>query len=163
VQPEVRAQRVGVPAAQPADGPDARVEPGQPVERSAPQHVEEHGLGEVVGRVAEQRAVGQRAGAGGAGAGLEVGTRRHRHPLGPEGGAEALRGGRHHVGLPIGAGPEPVVDVHRGDLETGLAGQGEQREGIGSARHRAGHRGPGRREVAPPEQLGQLAHHRGVR
>ena len=67
--------------------PDA----GQARAARAPQQVQHHGLGQVVAGVPGEHVGGQRAVPGGPGPGLQVRPRQHRHPLGPEAGAVALR------------------------------------------------------------------------
>jgi hypothetical protein len=50
-----------------------------------------------------------------------------------------------------------VVHMHRGDVAPRGGRQGEQRQRIGAARHRACHGRTRGRERATPEQVGVLA------
>ena len=114
-QAEVRAQRPGLAsgAGRGADGgrgPHA----GQPVEPGAPQEVEQHGLGLVVGRVAGQDVGRQDGVARGPGPGLEVRPRRRPRPA-RRGTPAPKRPAASATtwASSADAGAQPVVDVDR--------------------------------------------------
>ena len=146
-QAEVLAQRPGLAPAQAeqrvAVGPHA----GQPVEPGAPQEVEQHRLGLVVGRVAGEH-VGRRArrsgppgrGPRGSGPGAtSTRSARKRH-----------RSGRRRPARPRPrprAGPQPVVDVDGRHPAAGGDGQHEEGERVGAAGDGAGDRRAGGRET----------------
>ena len=114
-----------------------RTHPGQPVDTGAPEQVEQHGLGLVVGGVPGGRPRTEDGPAGHPGPGLEVGTLGNGHPDRPEGGAETAGGGGHDPGLPRRARAQGVVDVDGGDVAPGGAGQHQQGQGVGPARYPA--------------------------
>ena len=90
---------------------------GEPVEAGPPQQVEQHGLGLVVGGVAEQRRRGRgprggRRGPGPRGWARARPRRRSARNVAPKRSAAAAD----DVGLGRRAGPQAVVDVHGGDV-----------------------------------------------
>ena len=160
LEPDGRAELPGLPPAQPAQRAAAGRHAREPVEAGAAEQVEQHRLGLVVGRVPGEHVGRQGAVAGRPGPGLDVGPGRHRDALGPERGAVLGRGAPHDLGLGRRPGPQPVVDVDRGDPAAGPHRQHEQRQRVGPAGHGAGHLRAGRGEVAPGEQLGHQGIHR---
>ena len=91
-----------------ASGSAGRVAAGEPVEPGAPQQVEQHGLGLVVGGVAGEHVGRQRGVAGPPGARLEVGPGLDRRPrTARNAGAEPRRRRRDDVGLGREPGRRP--------------------------------------------------------
>ena len=113
-----RAPRSRPGAGRAAGGARSRRMPARPSRPGAPEEVEQHRLGLVVGGVAGEHVGGQRPRSGPARArASRFGPGSHRRPARPGTPAPSGRGrGRHHVGLGRRAGPEAVVDVDGGDL-----------------------------------------------
>src|SRR5207237_9032888 len=92
-EPHLRAQAARLGPAQADDRVASGAHACQPVEARAPQEVQEHGLGLVVGRMSREDVGGEHGESSLAGALLEVGTRLHGRPFGPEGGPQPGGGG----------------------------------------------------------------------
>ena len=105
-----------------------RAHAGEPVQAGAPEEVEEHGLGLVVGGVAGEGVGRQDGVASGAGPCLQVRTRFDDDPLGAEAGAEAVGRRRHDVRLGGRAGTQAVVDVDGRHVAARVRGHDEQGE-----------------------------------
>ena len=131
---------------------------GQTVEAGAPQEVQEHRLGLVVGRVAGEDIGWENGEASLPGTRLQIGAVFDGRPFGPEGGAELFCGGRHHAGLGRCFGSKAVIDVHRRGPAPGRARQCEQGEGVSAPRHGARHIRPRRGERAPRQETVGRAH-----
>ena len=142
------------------------VHAGEAVEPGAPQQVEQHRLGLVVGGVPGQHRPGGRR-SGRPGAGLEVGAGLHRART-PRNAPPAVGRDPHHLGLAGGPRAQPMVDMHGRGPATGLDGQNQQRQRVGPTRHGARRTSPpfepagsrtwpaGRRSARDPEALPPL-------
>ncbi len=98
-QPDLGAQRASLGAAEAHDRVPSWAHAAESVDAGAPQKVEQHRLGLVVGRVPRQHARRQDGEARFPGPRLEVGTWRDNGALGSEAGAESCGGGGHHARL----------------------------------------------------------------
>ena len=111
---------------------------GEAVEPGAAQQGEQHRLGLVVGGVAGACVGRQHARSGRPGPGPRGRARRRPSTRSARNAApNRPPRPRDDVGLGGRPGPQPVVDVHRGDVAAGRDGQHQQRERVGAARHRA--------------------------
>ena len=151
-----------------------RLGPAQPQERvaasgrmaatpsrpGAAQQGEQHRLGLVVGGVAVQGIGAEHRRAARPGRGPR-GRRRappRPAPARKRGTRTAPRRRATTSASVAAAGPQPVVDVDRRDVEAGVAGQHEQRERVGPARDGARHRAGRREGAAAPRSAWRGVH-----
>ena len=150
LEPERRRTARGSPLAAggaAAAAPDRK--PGEPVEARAAEEVEEHRLGLVVGGVAGEHAGREHGVAGRTGAGLEV-RRLARRRRAPPRKAAPTRAAAARTTSASAADPgrRPWSTCTAVTSQPRRHRQHQERERVRPARHRAGHRGAGRRERA---------------
>ena len=100
-------------------------ESGEAIDTRSPKKVQNDRFGAVVGGVAGEHVGGQSGVTRLAGPGFEVRSRCDLHAHRTERGTEVTAGIGHRASLGGRSGPQPVVDVHRLDVESEAAGQHE--------------------------------------
>ena len=144
-QTKFRAQGDGVAAPKPekgsltatGTGPGHR---GDAVETGAPEQMQNHGLGEVIGGVARGHVNRKNGVASVAGPFLEVRANPDLDGVGNEANAEPLRQGLHRVRLHGGSCPQTVIDVMEHDRRmSGADSEHGKGDRIGSTRDGARH------------------------
>ena len=131
----------------------------EPVNTRAPQHVEQHGLNEIVHRVTGQHRNRHRPSTRGARPGFEVPARFDGDVVTDEGHAELRAELSYEGGVLRALWSRVVVNVVHGDGERLGHCQQQQTEGIGSARDREVDRRTGRWKVTVVEQQTRVEVH----
>ena len=152
VESELGAEALGLGPAQPQERVAVGAHPGQAVEAGAPQQVEQHGLGLVVGGVAGEHVGRQHGVARGPGPGLEVRARLDGGAAATSNAAPNRAAAADDLGLVGRARAAGRGRRGRRSPRARPTRQHEERQRVGAAGDRAGDRGAGRGKRAARDQ-----------